>query len=35
MFAIALNNATDAHREAVQAIVKAHADGWWHNITDL
>lgn len=36
MHVIALNQATDAHREAVQAIVKVHATGgWWHNFADL
>lgn len=34
-FLIALNKATDENREAVQAIVKVHADGWWHNFTDI
>src|SRR4051812_33387056 len=34
-FTLALGNATDAQREAVQAIVKAHANGWWHNLPDV
>lgn len=34
-FLIALNKATDENREAVQAIVKVHATGWWHNFTDV
>jgi hypothetical protein len=34
-FVIALGNASDAQREAVQAIVKAHADDWWHNLPDV
>lgn len=35
MFIVVLDQATDDHREAVQAIVKAHANGWWHNFTDV
>jgi hypothetical protein len=35
MHAITLDQATDAHREAVQAIVKAHSQAWWHHFADL
>jgi len=34
-FVVALGNASDAQRQAVQAIVKTHADGWWHNLPDV
>lgn len=34
-YVVALGNATDAQRQAVQAIVKAHANGWWHNLPDV
>jgi len=34
-FLIALGYASDAERAAVQAIVKAHANGWWHNLPDV
>jgi hypothetical protein len=30
-----LANGTDAHREAVQAIVKEHASSWWHHYPDI
>lgn len=35
MSVLFLHDATDAHREAVQQIVKAHASCWWHHFPDL
>lgn len=35
MFLLYLHDANDAHREAVQAIVKKHANGWAHHLPDL
>ncbi len=32
---IALNEANDYQRDAVQAIVTAHTDLWWHEFTDV
>lgn len=31
---IILDRATDEQREAVHAVVKEHARGWWHHMTD-
>src|SRR4051794_38072363 len=33
-FMILLDQGTDAHRNAIQAIVKAHTDEWWHQFAD-
>jgi hypothetical protein len=35
MFLLYLHDATDEHREAVQEIVKAHANGWSHHLPDI
>jgi hypothetical protein len=35
MFLLYLHDASDEHREAVQQIVKTHADGWAHHLPDL
>jgi hypothetical protein len=35
MFVIAANRITAQQREQIQAIVKAHANGWWHSFSDL
>lgn len=35
MFLIYLHDGTDAHREAVQQIVKAHAARWAHHLPDI
>jgi hypothetical protein len=34
-YTLALGGASDSQREAVQALVKAHANGWWHNLPDV
>jgi hypothetical protein len=34
-FIISIGYATDAQRNAVQAKVKANAQGWWHHLPDL
>lgn len=34
-FMLALSEASDAHREAVHAIVRAHSGRWWHAFPDL
>lgn len=35
MFLLYIHDATDDHREAVQAIVKEHANGWAHHLPDV
>jgi hypothetical protein len=35
MFLLALSEANDPQRDAVQAIVKAHAVAWWHYFPDI
>ena len=35
MFLIATSEANDPQHNAVQAIVKAHARGWWHRVPDV
>lgn len=35
MFLLYLHDAEDRHREAVQQIVKAHAQGWAHHLPDI
>jgi hypothetical protein len=35
MYLIALSQANDSQRDAIQAIVKAHADAWWHELPDI
>jgi hypothetical protein len=35
MYLIALSEGNDPQRDAVQAIVKAHAAVWWHELPDL
>jgi len=35
MHIIVLQGGAPAHREAVQAIVKVHGEGWWHNLPDV
>jgi hypothetical protein len=35
VFLIALSETNDAQRNAVQAIVKAHATEWWHEVPDV
>lgn len=35
MFLLYLHDATNAHREAVQQIAKAHTKTWWHHLPDL
>jgi hypothetical protein len=34
-YLIALEDAQTEHRNAVQAIVKAHSSMWWHQLSDL
>lgn len=34
-YAIVANNITPVQREQIQAIIKANANGWWHNFADL
>jgi hypothetical protein len=34
-FLLYVANGTDDHREAVQAIVKEHAQKWWHYFPDV
>lgn len=35
MYLIALSEANDPQRDAVQAIVKVHAAAWWHELPDI
>lgn len=35
LFVIILDQANDAEREAMQGIVKKHAEGWWHRFEDV
>lgn len=35
MHLIALSEANDPQRDAVQAIVKVHATAWWHELPDI
>ncbi|MGB2710664.1 MAG: hypothetical protein WBC33_04045 [Conexibacter sp.] len=35
MFVVAIDQATDAQRQAVQRIVTTHAEQWWHRMSDL
>jgi hypothetical protein len=34
-FIIVLDRGTSEEREAIHALVKEHARGWWHRYTDL
>jgi hypothetical protein len=35
MYLIVTSQANDSQRNAVQAIVKEHANGWWHQLPDI
>lgn len=35
MFLLAIGPSSDDQRNAVQSIVRAHANGWWHHLPDV